>query len=456
MNEEIRLAHENNASDNLAYTGFMKDLVPSAQRPVKESAEIPLLRHIPAEMMDLFDDDFWVGLARIFSRPWWHRVWVMQEATATHAEDVIVLFGDEKAPFSTYLDCDQALLDAETMGVWTGRAQPDTGVDITRQFVQLRQAGESLDRFSLDTLDSIRGQGATDPRDIVYAGMNMTSGDLEEEGLHLDYSMSVFEFYGAVAAHFLKDEQEPLKILSHCGSDTDALEPGWPSWIPDWRLGPYVNRFDKKGLDAKRQHFTLYDPCRSDTTSSLPHDTRPIAQGNELLVHGIVIETITRLSSPCSTPHIEEAAEVIAAWIPANGTDSYITGETRLRAFQRTIVADIAMEENPRRGGLGELELDETTMSREDVFDRRYHLYRYIQWRRLACSVKGYMALVDEEVQEGDCLCALYGVSILYVLRPKEEGFGFVGECYVHGFMDGRAVGQAEKGEAEEKTFRII
>ena len=60
--------------------------------------------------------------------------------------------------------------------------------------------------------------------------------------------------------------------------------------------------------------------------------------------------------------------------------------------------------------------------------------------------------------QENDIICILYGCSVPVVLRKQEvEGESFwelVGECYVHGMMDGEAMEEQETKKAEEFEIR--
>ena len=84
------------------------------------------------------------------------------------------------------------------------------------------------------------------------------------------------------------------------------------------------------------------------------------------------------------------------------------------------------------------------------------HVLRYAQNRRLAYSMKGYMALVSHQSEEGDLLYALFGGSVLYVLRPKGDQFIFVCECYVHGLMDGEAMQFPESGQAVIEVVSIV
>jgi hypothetical protein len=47
------------------------------------------------------------------------------------------------------------------------------------------------------------------------------------------------------------------------------------------------------------------------------------------------------------------------------------------------------------------------------------------------------------------------GGSVLYILRPRGNEYEFIGECYVHGLMDGEALQgvNLEKGDFESFTL---
>jgi hypothetical protein len=58
--------------------------------------------------------------------------------------------------------------------------------------------------------------------------------------------------------------------------------------------------------------------------------------------------------------------------------------------------------------------------------------------RRLGVTEKGWLCLLPKTAKPGDQLVILKGGRFPVVLRPREDGKAdFVGECYVHGIMDG-------------------
>lgn len=72
--------------------------------------------------------------------------------------------------------------------------------------------------------------------------------------------------------------------------------------------------------------------------------------------------------------------------------------------------------------------------------------------RRVGVTERGYLGAFPDSVQRGDVVCVLRGCHVPFVLRPVGEGegagrFEVLGECYVHGMMNGEAVraGEDEK-----------
>ena len=52
-----------------------------------------------------------------------------------------------------------------------------------------------------------------------------------------------------------------------------------------------------------------------------------------------------------------------------------------------------------------------------------------------------YFGLAPGEAQKGDIICVLFGCSVPVVLRDSGNGYHeFIGECYIHGIMDGEIV----------------
>jgi hypothetical protein len=67
-----------------------------------------------------------------------------------------------------------------------------------------------------------------------------------------------------------------------------------------------------------------------------------------------------------------------------------------------------------------------------------------IHGRSFFISTNGFMGLVPEKAAPGDEICLFFGGAPPVVLqrRSNREGdiYGFVGECYVYGLVNGEAL----------------
>lgn len=88
-----------------------------------------------------------------------------------------------------------------------------------------------------------------------------------------------------------------------------------------------------------------------------------------------------------------------------------------------------------------------------------------IWMRRLIITEHEFLGLAPEMSKKRDLLCILYGCSVPVALRrmvdpvTDEEYFTFIGECYVHGIMDGEsfdlARSRSHNGQITKKVFEL-
>lgn len=98
---------------------------------------------------------------------------------------------------------------------------------------------------------------------------------------------------------------------------------------------------------------------------------------------------------------------------------------------------------------MGNLEKDKSTPSTMITYLERV---RPIMWKRRFFTARSidlrksdsYFGLGSPNVKVGDLVCIFFGCSVPVVVRGIREGesqfYQFIGECYVHGMMDGEAV----------------
>ena len=66
-----------------------------SQRIESEGKRIAISENVrlPPEFVEPYDAEMWEGLASFFRRPWWTRVWIVQEATAISSYHTRLLCG---------------------------------------------------------------------------------------------------------------------------------------------------------------------------------------------------------------------------------------------------------------------------------------------------------------------------------------------------------------------------
>lgn len=77
--------------------------------------------------------------------------------------------------------------------------------------------------------------------------------------------------------------------------------------------------------------------------------------------------------------------------------------------------------------------------------------------RRLITTNEGHIGMAPYRVQKGDRICVLLGCNIPLVLRRREgeSSYEVIGECYVHGFMNGEVLHKLDSGKFEIGDFRL-
>jgi len=149
------------------------------------------------------------------------------------------------------------------------------------------------------------------------------------------------------------------------------------------------------------------------------------------------------------------------SWMPQNGQNAYITGESLCNAYLRTIVADFkyTMGTHTSRGykmvwsDIRQSQYSSFSMPGEE--DPFWSLMHACFGRRFATTKGELIGLVPGIAQPGDQVYCLLGGQVLYVLRTVKNHFIFIGECYLHGMMDGEALGMLKDGSRQLQAVEI-
>jgi hypothetical protein len=145
-----------------------------------------------------------------------------------------------------------------------------------------------------------------------------------------------------------------------------------------------------------------------------------------------------------------------------------------LTAYFRTVVADVVMENGMLISRASYIKWPLDLRSDDDLLSvtaigpytngRLRSSVKSATGRRcFATTKRGYMGLVPSYAEIGDEIWVLLGGQVLYVLREAgkkyvlfgEKEYEFIGECYIHGLMDGEAMQPLNEGRAQLQTVAL-
>lgn len=271
------------------------------------------------------------------------------------------------------------------------------------------------------------------------------------------------------AAEFLNDFSGKSRT-----ADKNAL----PSWVPNW--------------DTTLSQHILAQPisphCAHGTTlPMLTIDKSALV----LNIRGIkldIIQTCSKSLSPLGF-HLHSPGRSLVfrdLWHTICGKDRfdledrYVNGESAFFAYTQTLsIGCVTTSSRESRAynnipksewyaqgaayltkALGEsediaLEIDEIAAG-GDHFKWSRAANGASSHRCFALTAKGYFALGPKVLEAGDIICVLFGGKMPFCLRPWGHQYLLVGECYVHGLMNGEAIEMLEHGEVVEEEFAIV
>jgi hypothetical protein len=144
--------------------------------------------------------------------------------------------------------------------------------------------------------------------------------------------------------------------------------------------------------------------------------------------------------------------------IPTSTDAPYFCGGTILDVLQHVLCADVEIYPNERvdRGcsvawpAQALLDKNDNPSLPNPFMSERANLTNK---RRLIKTRRGYLGMTSMYTEPGDFVCILFGGTVPFVLRGGPDSWEFIGDCYVHGFMDGEAF---EDSDVEIKRFKLV
>ena len=443
----------------------------------------------------------WGPVLRLLECPWFLRTWIIQEAVL--GRRAIVISGTDAVDWKT--------LERVCQGI--GLHQTSTAIipeynknyNINEAVKTLMVAREERNAIFLkrwfsrkeftklmDLLNESLDFQCSDKRDKVFGLLGIaTDTRSEDEEIRPDYESNVEEVYRRFVIWEIK-KNHSLRSLS-CASDRSKSVYELPSWVPDFsQLENTTNlmRFEKRvdfnatkkakpqarfsdegdvlylgGRAVDRIHFVGETECIDPLSRDPDSNSLQAWHRNS----GWLQECIT------ITLQAEKAKARFAHYHRSNRVFQEIFGmaDERYEEFWRTLTCshNMKMLPGPAIHGIWMKSFVELVLKEESAnanwveanhewvqerlldFQQIHAVIGLMNNNRRFCSTTdGRIGLVPRSSAAGDLICVLYGGRVPYVLRPCEIGYSLIGECYIHGLMNGEAM---DMEQMESREFAL-
>lgn len=396
----------------------------------------------------------WSKLDHLLNREYWLRMWVLQEL-AVNFHNVVFLFGK----FSLRGD----VFEYTSLGYQRLTTFPNVQDDYD-QIVGERPNGlysafflctlvrASKIKPDLQTLLQLTDRfKATDPRDKVYALLNLVS-DFDREAIKPDYRKSHSQLKLDVTMHFIRHGYN-LRCLE--GNRPDPSEPGYqrPSWA----------QF-QSGRD--RHSFKWEDLGLHRPSGDMPTDARLAQNPGSLSIRGLAVDLVDLAHGPFKAgPEFQDAIFAICEAF------SILPSHERCN-FWRSIVMDSEMMPSQPENittpaphhfetafeflatlSQDELALETLTPFLEDLIRSfLWNCEESIRDRCIIATKSGYYGIGPRATKKGDLVVVFYGSKWCHVLRWEDDHWLLLGDAYVQGVMQAQLL--TDPGRIET-TFEL-
>ncbi|KAG5659910.1 hypothetical protein KAF25_003432 [Fusarium avenaceum] len=433
-----------------------------------------------------FDDsESWAAFSEFFDRPWFQRMWTVQEVM--QARKAVVVCGPYSLPWeqvsaaakwfcykadAIHNDCPRqvdgmCLVTQMTAIGWRFKM----GAEYLPEL--LGQKTRPTCKWSLrDLLEGLRPRLAKDPRDKVFALLGISDVDRvynETKGMVVDYSLSVVDVFTQATEEIIKNDVEDLNVIWSARQKSN--EPDWPSWVPDWRL--------KTGFGCQ---WGIGKPFKNSAEQGKrSYVYIPTAEPRTLAVRGKVIGRVNYTSEHQHFSEIFQQGRLREMYDACmQRLSTYPTGEDVNTAFGLTLIGGLPLTKGLQKketsvetyadmymGFYDATQIPQTPpemkAARDKALEKYYAVGLDLSWlheildayceRRFVIMDSGHMGLAHNAVLEGDLIVSVVGLAWPCVLRARSEdhkdGFEFIGDAYCHGMMDGEAL-QAILDESDD------
>jgi hypothetical protein len=391
-----------------------------AMQLVEEVGKDPSMENIVTLTRDAQRISNWNALGRLMARPYWRRVWIVQEVAV--AQDIVVLCGSIQTSwlfFGAAIDSlvksfihgghgsFQMVRKLELDAVWAVRT-------VSKLFSRKNNSGKQRPGLA-ELLIICHNCKSSDPRDQVYGLLSLSDEPL---GIQPDYLKPEDEVFAEAIKQIIKTtgSLDIFSALDYAGRPTDSR---LPSWTPNFAAPSPPNfPFFKLGYRAAG--------CLSANSYTIWFD------GNKMISSGHLVGTIDRTSSDI------DFLDELRVDVLTNPQSPYRTDNERRISLFDTLQKDVR---NDIQEALRVLEVETQHYSDETGPFMMWYYRRFLeegpgswhseeaangwsaiaQGRKVFISVGQHIGHVPDAAEPGDHLVVLPGGRVPFCIREVVE-----------------------------------
>jgi hypothetical protein len=393
-------------------------------------------------------DPFWDHVIRFFGHPWFQRAWVIQEVVLASTVRVIVgkWIVDWNDLFGAVEIIDKFRPTLETP--WDGFVKVAT----------YREREARQNRMALiELLESFRHVKSTLTRDRLFA-LRGLAADSHNPAFEPDYE-SPLKTIACRVARALIEQGKVLLLLYRAGLAARQSAVEFPSWIPDWTVTKQPCLWESSHRGAR-------------FAASWKNTPRVICGPliTEIAVYGMEIDVVKDVSETSCTAiglrgYLDEVDEMVqtlesqiydrpeelrwqvpvaGARYPRTTTDIETDLHTSYKALRKVLGIDEESEpSSPSESILSFSDVDEGNLKDVSENYKRALLESLEGWRFFTTG-RGFVGVGPAATHKGDKVAIFDGSAVPSLTREYKRVdekwvCKFVGECYIHGLMNGEA-----------------
>jgi len=414
-------------------------------------------------------------LPPLFQCPWFSRMWVIQEVGLS--KRVVLTWGDAEILWIHFIMV-PLLLDGVS-------SLPDVFSGIFKPLQMKYLFGPALNEGFLEALYRAQLFLATDPRDKIFGLLAHPTACVGPEGqlaVEPNYTKSWQQVYLEFANNWI-EHRNNLEILSavrhHLGGR--FMDDSFPSWVPCWDApgGGMLGLFE---ADYK-------------ASGMVPHNILPGNKLETLLrVRGLRFGIVREHSGPLLKTDLDYSEQELNIWLTisrgikesfyeAPAISPYKQGSDHMDAYILSLSANMH-QSNLSRSKLDQhladfqawwtairnqcIDLEQASeicLDMPAVYEDRALRGQSPSWAfhfNFGCLNRsffrldnGYVGVGQDVLEDGDICCVLFGAKVPFIIRPCGSYFRLVGECYVHGIMNGEAMEMWKRNEILQEGFEL-